>query len=148
MNTISYELAKKLKEAGFPQGTGKYWRILYVKNFEHPELGFVIPGVGRLWEPSIQDGPNPHWVSEIKDAYYHWRAENYYIPTIEELIEELGDKLEIMRRGIFKGEDGWIVGDSGADIPPSNPYYWKIFSFGSTLLEALANLYIAIHEKK
>ncbi len=97
---ISYELAKKLKDAGYPQEF----------NPKYDTGGGGAPG----WDV---------------------RA-----PGFPELMEVLEEYIWTMRKGIFEGKKGWLVGqDTDASI---NPVDWKIFAFGETLEQAVVELYI------
>lgn len=68
---MNYELAKKLKDAGFPQGDwgcqGKYW-----SNYD---------GGNSLTEPGIIDA---------SEANFGFMEDLYRIPTLSELIEACG----------------------------------------------------------
>jgi hypothetical protein len=101
MNTISYELAKRLKDAGFPQ-----------------------KGRGTFWSQSAQfDG-----------------REEVYFPTLSELIEVCGQdffSLHISRTAL-RFKDVWFAHRSYED-PGSEGY---------TPEEAVARLYLALHEKE
>ena len=101
---MAYELAKKLKDAGFPQHdrTGEWYNVCYFQGCE-------------------------------KDACF---------PTLSELIETCGDdflslekydggKWEAMRRT-------WCCDEHGESCE---------FGYGSTPEEAVANLWLALHEK-
>jgi hypothetical protein len=108
---MTYELARKLKEAGFPQRhDDDNW----------PPKKYLAP------DKKIIDGkPEPTFSKEL-----------VYVPTSDELIEELGDNLESMiRRGNGTGDD-WEVRSK------TDRYN------ASSLIEALAELYCAIHKKK
>ena len=68
-----------------------------------------------------------------------------YVPSLEELIEEIGDRLWVLKRGIFMGKDGWIVGqDKENELNPNN---WYVFSFGESLKEAVCELYLELKKK-
>jgi len=95
-----YELAKKLKDNGYPQrGMGKY--ILFEENTE--------------WSVNKE----------------HPRGA--YNPTLEELIEACGDTVFF---DLIKCKDGWLATD----------HYMR--GEGSTPIEAVANLWLKLYEKK
>lgn len=90
---ISYELAKKLKEAGFPQ------------------------------DPDTMMG------------HYHHEC---YLPSLEELIEACGSKLHALIRDSIAP---WNAEELMDDDGPVN------YFSGSTPDEAVANLWLALHDK-
>ena len=112
---MTYELAKKLKDAGFPQ-TLKYcpiWENLYYLN------GEIVQGAFK--ESKLKDGM-------VK------------VPTLSELIEACGDKLESLNQ-IEEGKwEAWstilgTMGDEGKEI-----------TYGFTTEEAVANLWLALNK--
>lgn len=119
---ITYELALKLKEAGFPQGdwgsTGKYWSI--------------YDGGASKTKPEIIDG------SEVNFGFMEDVA---YIPTISELIEACGEGFDSLdRMKDFK---------TGNTFCWATNLYKTVGGVGgySTPEEAVANLYLEINKK-
>lgn len=108
---MNYELAKQLKDAGFPefyQATG------------------VTPAMrGKKWD-------------------------GLYEPTLSELIEACGSgfwKLEVYGGGAFAGyEDNEEKTPKFYPPKPYGAYTYKQEAFGDTLEEAVASLYIKLHE--
>lgn len=99
---ISYELAKKLKEAGF---YNKYEKI----NKENNKKKFLkLKGVLTFGQPDLS-------------------------PTLSELIEACGDKIQVIYFGNECGAESFETGDRGR---------------GDTPEEAVANLWLEINERK
>lgn len=105
--TITYELAKKLKEAGFPQK-----RIEY--NCQYCESAF---------------GPK--------------KQDEYCMPTIEELIEACLDFYFPCSFEMGGKNTWWAILRDEKNVKALVPV-----QSGSTLLEAVANLYIALNTKQ
>jgi len=75
---MTYELAKRLKEAGYPQkGT---W-----ENHEGLRYWSTYDGGASRDKPEPIDG---------SEANFGFMEDLYYIPTLEQLIEACGDKFE------------------------------------------------------
>lgn len=100
---ISYKLAKQLKDAGFQQG--------------------------------FDDHSGGKWIDKSEEIFDHETGlgDEMYIPTLSELIEACGDKLDI----ILKMEDGnHKVGKFG--------YYPS--ATGKSLEEAVAKLWLELNK--
>lgn len=122
---MKYELAKQLKDAGFPQEIkeGRVWS--YFENGRGPWRG-------SHWEANR---PNESHGSD-------W----IYSPTLSELIEVCGEQLLVMKKGTYFGEKGWLVGqDSLENLNDSTS--WEVKAFGSTLIEAVAKLWLELNKK-
>lgn len=65
---MDYELAKRLKDAGFPQGGDSDW--YYLDGYKEPDI------------------------RNMEDFY----SEELYIPTLEELVEACGDKFSYLHQ--------------------------------------------------
>lgn len=90
---ITYELAKKLKNAGFPQkGT---W-----ENHQGLKYWSDYDGGATRDKPEIIDG------SEVN---FGFMEDIYYIPTLSELIEACGDQFGSLNKSIENQSDGWIA---------------------------------------
>ena len=124
---MNYELAKKLKDAGFPQGASKMAHF--------PELCGLE--TKQSWH-----GDKPYrfhdWDESLKCCEF------ISTPTLSELISACGDEFDtlhhngvIWQAGIGDGEDG---GSFVADYVPMGE--------SSTPEEAVANLWLALNEKK
>lgn len=115
MTTLSYETAKKLKAAGFPQS-----------------------GEGRLVpdkeDVSVYDAHDPTFVSSTPVS-----TATYY-PTLSELIEACVDKMSgdfhLVNWGV-----NWICGDYSGYVQDWVTYRCE----APTSEEAVSNLFIAIH---
>lgn len=111
---MDYDLAKKLKDAGFPQKNGQAFGGSLVESERGLEFEF--------------DG-----------------SETVYTPTLEELIEACGDSFEVLEQRTNWSKtfeyrhprDLWAAGCS----PKHQIWY------GSTPIEAVANLWLALHPK-
>mgnify|MGYP003642108976 CR=1 FL=1 len=122
---MTYELAKKLKEAGFPQID-------------------MESGQREVW-PLVCDP------DEMSDKEWNEKCndKSVYVPTLSELIEACEKKsLGVMFTNEFYEWNGWqaladvtsvnalSMGEVGADVEVK----------GSTLEEAVANLYLALNK--
>lgn len=124
---MNYELAKELKEAGFPT----------------PNDGDCFNG-SYICECSMIKGKEGNVETLGTDH------KNAYAPTLSELIEACGKDIWTIKQCIFEGEWGWIVGQDNQNdenFSISNPYNWNIFAFGETLEVAVARLYIELKKK-
>lgn len=73
---MEHELAKELKDNGFPQeGKGTWWNYVVSSSVDKGE---EFATRKDFWQES-----ESHWESE--------KAVYYYVPTLSELIEECGD---------------------------------------------------------
>lgn len=103
MDNMDYELAKKLKDTGFPQTTKE---------------GFNVTTIS---------------------------AGGVHFPTLEELIEACGDKFYSVSRLPQKDfKDAW---GAYSTVPKGINVDGLLLGRGSTPLEAVANLYIALNTK-
>lgn len=114
---MNYELFKKLKDAGFPQN-------------KHG-TGIWIDEETKQSSPSI-------WLSSRRDMDLD---KCIYVPTLEELIEACGEKLRLLAPDTFLGKiNRWIAYESIDE----NYYPSGRKGTGSTPLEAVVNLYLAL----
>lgn len=104
---ISYELAKQLKDAVFPQTYGEYGRYI--------RLDGSIDGIQENSDNSC------------------------YIPTLAELIEACGNKIDSLNRVVA----GWKVGGSVETHDSEHPWI-REEAVGATLEEAVARLWLAL----
>jgi len=127
---ITYELAKKLKENGFPQ-EGYFW---YVKWIEGDKTGITLESKIDL-----------NWTEA---EYSYNKYERLCInPTLSELIEACADKVVLHSPGSYDvSEEYWM----------SSETEWTAFkqgisetvkAFGSTPEESVAKLWLAINKK-
>jgi len=106
--SISYELALKLKEAGFPQ-----------------------------------DNPKKIWTTET-GGWCNFPNGGVFIPTLEELIEACGERFNSLERR----PDGWrAVNHDNPDDFHFDALIPFLTTVGSTPIEAVANLYLALNKK-
>lgn len=119
---ISYELAKRLKEAGYPQEVyGNY----ICPHYPGEKFGVLNCQCGK----------------DAKEGLA-------YVPTLEELIEACGDEFKSLWQ-TEPDETGQI--HWGADVKWD--YRKKVMTeghqvFGDSPIEAVANLWLAVNEKK
>jgi len=122
--SITYELALKLKEAGFPQyGDGNYHDSpSYIKKLE-----YAINNKTMLSRISPDD-------------------DMIYLPTLSELIEECGDRFDELIRLKHK-EDTYKY--SAYSYPCEECGYEGLYTGrGSTPEEAVAQLYLELNRDK
>ncbi len=93
---IKLDVAKKLKEVGFPQNTQFYW----VNVFENLE------GNEELWQ--IQ---HIGWISREKEIYHHISA-----PLVEELMSKFKGYVSIEKK-----ENGYHASDGDNGFADDNP---------------------------
>lgn len=115
---IKYELAKKLKDAGFPQ-----------KGFEKARE--------EAWDMK----------SDLEEKDY------VYTPTLSELIEACTNNLEALRISWWiKEANQWeadaFFSTERTSVPGGYNYPPTHTGKGSTSEEAVANLWLALHETK
>ena len=118
---LSYETAKKLKEAGFPQSTNIYKNECYVEKVSYANLFTAMAHTLTI---------------QGKET------EVIVTPTLEELIEACGN---VINFSVHKLRDCWWAGSSDRDriqedeLPSGE---------GSTPSEAVANLWLVLHSRK
>lgn len=118
---LSYKICKRLKDAGFPQYLDT-WDKIYP---EESEAFFDKKKVNLNATPYLREAGE----DEIK------------IPTLEELIEECGDRFSSLE-ATRKDEDiiGWCAYDYAGDAFEEKK--------GDTPEEAMAILWLSINKKK
>lgn len=85
---MNYDLAKKLKDAGFPQvGNGD---VLMLHNPDLVE--------GNIEDQTISRVPYYQYVLSVKSEYYNRYGDDVYDPTLSELIEACGEKFTSLIR--------------------------------------------------
>lgn len=123
---MDYKICKRLKDAGFPQ-----------KKIEAGDDVFVDENSKQQWNENIGV------VNIIKEAIR--------IPTLSELIDACGDGFDSLER-YSSGKRWrcvkWIKHIYKCDDGKSRyGCLWKGKTWGFTPEEAVANLYLALHEK-
>lgn len=163
---ISYELAKKLKDAGFPQKLNLLRSaddVYYIEHKRDVALLFQRDDLGRhrTFDLSLLGYPETepdYWeqgkwrASSIFSKEYleseEGKSHTVYFPILSELIEACGKDFDSLgmrtepKVGYSEGYKKWGASCSS---------YWEgIFergkTQGSTPEEAVANLYIALHK--
>ena len=114
---MRYELARKLKDAGFSQD-GKSNSFLVEKDSDANSQDFV-----------------GGFIFQNKDKYI-------YNPTLSELIEACGGRFSSLEKG---REDTWLAKGGKPIFEDGRDYEFE--EFGSTPEEAVANLWLELHEK-
>lgn len=123
---MNYELALKLKNAGFPQIGYKHSRWLCTDNC--------------LYEQ--QSGGKFEGINTIRPFDEENTA---YSPTLEELIEAC-EKFPRQFSLYGRDKDRWEATSVGAVQPYGSMMDASVTEYGSTPLEAVANLWIAINK--
>jgi len=128
---MDYKLAKKLKDAGFPQGK------------ECDEKGFCSNG--GSWWPEGADKMSVKEQVGIDD--FNWKKENYiYIPILEELIELCGDGIVL-----WKYNNNWFAGIIDSGIGSVSDLYIDDYpnplEKGKTTEIAVAELWLVLNKK-
>jgi hypothetical protein len=127
---MTYELCKKLKDAGFPQifdeGTGFYEKdggsLFYVGNCDNSLYTSGCGCCASSYEPDVR------------------------APTLLELINACGDGIIALQKEMSEHNGGYewcAVQEWEAYYPPSV----SVGSYGGTPEEAVANLWLALNEK-
>lgn len=129
---MKYELAAKLRDAGFPQKSPRF----YESGWEFDEMGMSHP---------INSSPEIYGTELAKTVYY---------PSLSELIGECGNHFfSLTKRSRWSPPpiawpNEWrSVGSTG---PTNNPDYhpgFLIDGFGDDPEEAVASLYLATKDK-
>lgn len=117
---MNYELAKKLKDAGFPQ------------------VGRFGEGVQYVYEPKLKK-----YILCGSLESYDIDPEHIYVPTLSELIEACGNGLQSLINNFYNKEKGWIAFTNRKDSVGERMEIW-----GKTPEEAVANLWFALQETK
>ena len=137
---MNYELAKKLKDAGFPQ-----------RQNEDNTFGTIFDTHKFLLRENADSRDSPYdsindrtmWIQYFNPAYVKEMAEFVvYVPTLSELIEACGVKgTQFTLFG--RDKDRWEATNlDGFDLQVQT-----LTKYGSTPEEAVANLWIALNTK-
>lgn len=130
---MTYELAKSLKDAGFPQDKG----LLKANDYG----SFRCEGKGSVYLDGELHENHGAFRDEVWTSYEKFK-EAIYVPTLEELIEACGDVQFNLRRADLLGVEHWetcILGNTRDEIIAE--------AQGSTPKEAVANLYLELNKK-
>lgn len=118
---MNYELAKKLKEAGFPQG---HYQMIFNEVKEHPERETIFA--------------EAYGVKSLDEIAYQ--------PNLSELIEACGG----IEHQTIRIQSYWTENDLMWQADDSGNFYVKpdqIAGIGSTPEIAVANLYLELNKK-
>ena len=128
---MQFELAEKLKNAGFPQ-EGK------------PHLFG-----SRYYVPEVVDGKLAHIDVDGSDIYIEesneWNKNKTYIPTLSELIDACGEKFNSLRKIFLEEDFDGLIGDAWMTETGESERV-KSYYYGKTKKEAVANLYLEINK--
>ena len=117
---LDYKLYKQLKDAGFPQGIGKYL--------------LKAPGEKEYRPFDIT----------VKEGYENFLPAGYdmiYIPTLPQLLEACGDKFLYLKRGTENENGKWEAsGNKHQDMSDS-------YSEGKTAKIAVIKLWLELNKK-
>lgn len=133
---ISYELALQLKNAGFPQDNG----LIEAEKDKERFGWFTCEGSGDAYiDKELFTGCGA-FANELWTGYHPYQ-ESVYVPTLSELIKACGDRTILLKK--------WSKQASRPDNKPC--FAWvegeTFQAIGSTLEEAVANLYLALNKK-
>lgn len=146
---ISHELAKQLKDAGFPQENGSEY--------------FVPSGIeydNGYGEKKITDKDSLILNTDRVQSYYNdgifyvgeYGNDNdlkysinllVRIPSLSELMEACGDKFNFLQRG---NNNQWLSTGGPIIHNEGGPDWYKYVSEGSAPDEAVTKLYLALHK--
>lgn len=122
---MKYEIAKQLKDAGFPQKGGKSHEAFYLN-------AGILTGVVDF-----------DMYKDVDDAFRS--AKLVYAPTLEEIIEACGKTL-FGELSPFKDE--WrVMGGQHAYDDDFHEMQYEYVLFGSTMSDAVARLWLALNAK-
>lgn len=131
---INYELAKELKEGGFPQ----------VYKTSKPYMDFAYDTGGELMMMHDDNDTN-WWLGQGYDFRPEGKENELLVkcPTLSELIDACGDRFT----SLWNMRDGWQAKYmDGVFENDSNPIL-IVRGSGSTPEEAVARLWISLHGK-
>lgn len=124
---MNYEIAKQLKDAGFPKSEGWFETLYYCNSDSYCN--------NTSMDSEITKSPCESC------GWFGWRSMNKEPRvTLSELIEACGDRFYGVIRDFF--DKGWTAGE-----------YWDYdffggeIAYGNTPEEAVANLYIQLNKK-
>ncbi len=133
---ISYELAKKLEEAGFPKDKG----LINAEEDKEKYGWFTCDGAGDAYIDGKLYLGSGAYADEIF-THYEPYEESVYVPTLSELIEECEDRFS----ELVRTEQGnwYTIETSQPHLKPEddNTGMW------GTPEEAVANLFISLNSK-
>lgn len=125
-------------------------RLLYTASFELAQGYSRVTNMNYELAKKLKDAEfpksSPRYVDEIGRGIYidHEKKESVYFPTLSELIEACGEHLVDLKRVV--NEHG-VIWRAQGNAEPKNYPDWGYSMAASTPEEAVANLYLALHEK-
>lgn len=135
---MNYELAKELKDAGFPQKAE--WHVdvnAWGGSWYYVQPQDSCPGITFLSPDDL-----------IKVAQGEIQPELYKLPTLSELITACGEDM-VKLEHLFKGDEdessNWWMAESNT-LGLSKGFQDIIFGKGSTPEEAVARLWLALNK--
>ena len=135
---MNYELALKLKEAGFPQNV---WNF-ELSNYAYCTLDNCCNRTLHLLHRDNDEGCN------TGNDYSHRQADKTHswvkVPTLSELIEACGDGFECIERTSYP-KTSWRCGSYEGCYDGTVDFNVK--SEGSTPKEAVVNLWLELNKK-
>lgn len=146
---MNYELAKRLKDAGFPQYSE---RITSAEDVCPQKAGSILDH--RTFDYGIYPIPEPDDFSQGKAISSCILSREYlqseegrkytvYFPTLEELIEACGEEQDIcIYRPLSDDRKRWCAVWADKDTRISITR-----SYSTTPIEAVANLWLTLNEK-
>ena len=146
---MTYELAKKLKDAGFPQSN-------HILEWELDKI--PLHGVGyHLTADDLDTDDNRQLLNKARYTSIYSKdwilsedglAHTVYVPTLSELISACGGGFQGLFPSIWEGVSTWIAVEQIGRI---NEYglwsHWTLWG-GETPEEAVAKLWLRLQEEK
>lgn len=126
---MDYNLAKQLKDAGFPQNKSDFYYATI--NWVSQEFG-----ESKECEPYLRYGSGG-WVDTFLTA----------TPTLSELIEACGDGF----KGLFPPREtngGWLAVETVGQIDKDGTFMFWSFWAGQTPEEAVAKLWLSLNKAR
>lgn len=159
---MNYELAKKLKDAGFPQYIERVVAAQEITSHNVPKYDHRIFDLSLMGYPKEES--DYYTQGKWRSAHYFWReyidsdeCDILYFPTLSELIEACGDVDIIIFKERRVSGDVYYAGIYNVETSdPENPVYndeftlhipWEKRKSGSTPEEAVANLWLELNKK-
>lgn len=131
---MNYELAKELKDAGFPQGIDFESIMPYAVAAEYALTHDANKKLAKKYEDSLD---------ALKTFYSDDTKEYVRMPTLEELIEACGNEFIALTQ---KNGASWVAG-ALVYANPSTKKMKEILGRGDTPTDAVARLWLALNKK-
>lgn len=135
MKTVSLELSKELKEAGYPQNTVHHKWHEYDKSDE-----FYIGEKDRLFT-------HAEW-EEFTEEYNPSEGSFFASPTADEILDLLPKKIKGTKRGVLHWLQVEITEENGWSCQYFNPNFGVIhFEESNTLADSCAKMYLYLRKE-